>query len=481
MNRKLFINLTGWISATLLFCTCSNVEDAIRCDREICLFPDYPETVIPYNICPLNFRIDTEGDAFRVRFVAGTDSFEVRSSGNVNIPLKKWKRLLENHPGEYLVMKFFVRSGSTVRQYRDKHLLIAAEPLDPYLVYRLIEPGYELWAKMGIYQRCLENFEEKPVLLNVQTERNCINCHSFRRNRPEDMLFHLRTTYGGSVLVKNGKARKVDTKSPDEISAGVYPRWHPDGRYVAFSVNATHQSFHAANENVLEVYDKESDIILFDTETGRKLTDTVIHRADRFETHPEWSSDGRFLYFCSAMARTMPQQYDSLRYDLLRVAFDPATGRFGTTIDTLLSSECLKKSAAFPRISPDGKFLAVCLTTYGTFPIWHHDNDLYLLNLQTGELSPLQAINSDASDSYHSWSSNGRWMVFSSRRIGGLYTRPFIAYFDRQGHFHSPFLLPQKNPEYYDFLMKSYNVPELIVGKIKLSSRTFERVAKRGS
>jgi Tol biopolymer transport system component len=448
------------------------------CDRDIRIYPDYPETIIPRNICPFNFRIDTEGDVFRVRFVAGTDSFEVKSVKKITIPSQKWKNLLNNHPGERLIVKFFVKTGSTCLQYRDKQFFIADEPIDAYLVYRLIEPGYELWSKMGIYQRSLEDFAEKPVLLNTQTERNCINCHSFCRNRPENMLFHLRTTYGGTMFVKDGTVKKVDTKSPGEISAGVYPRWHPDGRYVAFSVNSTHQSFHTANENVLEVYDKKSDLILFDTETGRIITDNIIHRADRFETFPEWSPDGCYLYFCSAAVQEMPKKFDSLRYDLLRVAFDPETCRFGTQIDTLISSEILKKSVAFPRISPDGKCIAVCLTAYGTFPIWHHDNDIYLLDPETRELIPAQAINSDQSDSYHSWSSNGRWFVFSSRRIGSLYTRLFIAYFDRNGYFHKPFLLPQKDPEYYDFSMKSYNVPELIVDKIKVSSHEFEKAAK---
>jgi hypothetical protein len=477
MNRKQSINLLI-LSICLPLFACSNIESPTVCDRNIRIYPDYPETTIPFNISPLNFRIDTEGKAFRVRFVAGTDSFEVKSSGKVVVPLKKWKNLLKSHRGEQLALRFFVQSDSGPLQYRDKHFTIATEPIDSYLVYRLIEPGYELWAKMGIYQRCLENFDENPVLLNTQTDRNCMNCHSFRKNSPENMLFHLRTTHGGTMFIKDGEVKKVDTKSPDEMSAGVYPRWHPDGRYVAFSVNSTHQSFHTTNSNVLEVYDKKSDLILFDTETSQILTDSLLHRPDRFETFPEWSPDGRFLYFCSAEAREMPQQFDSLRYDLLRIAFDPATCRFGTQIDTILSSKTLNKSVSLPRLSPDGRYLAVCLTAYGTFPIWHHDNDLYLLDLETARLSPAQTINSDQSDSYHAWSSNGRWIVFSSRRIDGLYTRPFIAYFDGGGAFHAPFLLPQKDPEYYDFLMKSYNIPELITDKIKIDSRMLERVAK---
>lgn len=487
VKLKLYIKKLSYIALflSLGWSSCSEQpENASFNGKTADINPEYSGngTVIPYNIAPLNFLLNEEAKQFTVRFITGTDSFDINTKRKVQISEKKWKNLLEAHKGENLYVRIFAQKSSGWEQYEDLVFRIAEEPIDPYLAYRLIEPGYELWAKMGIYQRCLENFDETPILLNTQVGRNCMNCHSFNKNNPETMLFHMRMSYGGTMFVKDGEVKKVNTKGPDEISAGVYPRWHPDGRYVAFSVNSTHQSFHMNNENVLEVYDKNSDIILFDTKTDVIIADSIIHRPDRFETFPEWSPDGKYLYFCSAKATQMPQNYDSLRYDLLRVAFDAETLRFGNQVDTLLSSDSLGKSVALPRISPDGKYLIVCLTAYGTFPIWHHDNDLYQLNLETSELHALDEINSpDNSDSYHSWSSNGRWLIFSSRRIDGLYTRPFIAYFDENGQFSTPFLLPQKDPEYYQFLLKSYNIPEFITGKVTVSPQKFEKVAKKDS
>lgn len=40
----------------------------------------------------------------------------------------------------------------------------------------------------------------------------------------------------------------------------------------------------------------------------------------------------------------------------------------------------------------------------------------------------LKEVNSSDAESYHSWSSNSRWFVFSSRRDDGLYTRLYIAH-----------------------------------------------------
>jgi len=122
--------------------------------------------------------------------------------------------------------------------------------------------------------------------------------------------------------------------------------------------------------------------------------------------------------------------------------------------------------------------MVVCLSDYGTFPIWHKENDLYLLDMKKNELTAMKEVNSLESDSYHSWSTNGRWLIFSSRRLDGRHTRLFITYFDAEGKFHKPFLLPQKNPELYEKSMKSYNVPEFVSGKITTSIRTLERVVK---
>jgi dipeptidyl aminopeptidase/acylaminoacyl peptidase len=175
----------------------------------------------------------------------------------------------------------------------------------------------------------------------------------------------------------------------------------------------------------------------------------------------------------------MPEGYKEVRYSLCRVDFDPSDCSFGQRTDTLYNAAVLGGSVSFPRISPDGRFLAFTLSGYGNFSIWHKDADVYCIDLQSGGLSEMAALNSDDVESYHSWSGSGRWMVFSSRRDDGLYTRPYISYVDEDGEAHKPFLLPQKNPKkYYDSQMFSYNIPEFIEGKIDLDGRQIADFAK---
>lgn len=163
---------------------------------------------------------------------------------------------------------------------------------------------------------------------------------------------------------------------------------------------------------------------------------------------------------------------------MLRVSFDANTHKFGTEADTILSSAKTKMSISFPRVSPDGRFILFCMSAYGNFTIWHRESDLCLIDLVTGSMAKPD-INSDQTESYHSWSSNGHWIVFSSRRINGLYTMPFFSYFEGDGHFSKPFLLPQGNPLFYDLFMKSFNVPEFATSEISLNPRILADIAKK--
>ena len=193
----------------------------------------------------------------------------------------------------------------------------------------------------------------------------------------------------------------------------------------------------------------------------------------------------------------MPEQYREVRYNLLRLSFDPEQGTFGTQVDTLFHAQAEGKSARFPRISPDGKQLMFTVSAYGNFSIWHRDADLYLMDLHTGHYQPMEAVNSSVfnireifsfygiklgsmQQSYHSWSSNSRWFVFSSRRENGLYTAPYIAYLSPDGQPGKPFLLPQASADYYDLTLCSFNIPELVKGPIQVDRGELIRVSKYG-
>ena len=440
------------------------------------IYPDYKEVVIPVNIAPINFRVEGRPGGVRV-IIEGSEKGRIKAKGRdrIRIPQSQWVRLLENNKGRSIIVTLFSRSADGWSRHLPFTVHIADHPADPYIVYRRIAPGYETWSRMGIYQRDVTSFTERTIIDNRLLPGNCMNCHSFKSNDPGQMLLHLRGNITGTMLVMNGEAVKLNTRVEETVSHGVYPYWHPSGKYIAFSVNVISQVFHSRREKRIEVIDSKSDLVIYDVVNNRLISSPLISSEDNFETFPAFSPDGNSLVFCSAEKREVPDEYDMVKYSLCRISFDPETGYFGELIDTLVSSAETGKSVSYPRISPDGRYLVFTLSDYGNFSIWHREADLYQLEMSTGEYKPATAINSNETESYHSWSSCSRWLLFSSRRSDGLYTHPYMAYMGDDGNFRKPFLLPQRDPDYYDMSLTSFNVPEFVTGKVKANGRTMFR------
>jgi hypothetical protein len=136
------------------------------------------------------------------------------------------------------------------------------------------------------------------------------------------------------------------------------------------------------------------------------------------------------------------------------------------------------QSVTLPRVSPDGRYLLFAKAEFGCFHVWHSDADIFLMDLKTREVSELPTVNSPRSESYPTWSSNGRWIMVDSRRDDGNYTRPFIAYFDKNGKAHKAFEVPQKDPNFYTFFLRSFNRPEFMVEPVKVTPQEFAKKAK---
>ena len=252
-----------YIALLALFFSCSDsVQVSETLDRKPAIVPDYADITIPANIAPLNFSLkDSMGDA-QVVLSYSDQRIEVKSKDNQFVfPTSKWKRLLSSAAGNEVEVVVRVKEKGKWLEYAPVKWSVAAESVDPYIAYRLIAPGYTLWNKMGLYQRDLESYTETPIIENKMSGRNCVNCHSFCMQNPDKMLFHIRETYPGTILVDGDKIEKLNTKTEQTISSLVYPSWHPSGKYVAFSVNNTKQGFHANDRNRIEVFDEPSRII----------------------------------------------------------------------------------------------------------------------------------------------------------------------------------------------------------------------------
>lgn len=438
--------VSTYLILLLMACSCTKV---ITDSSEYPVIdPDYIGVTVPESMADLRFAMK-DGRRFRTETSMSSDTLWMRVTA--------WEK-----------------GGRTATRYAAFPIIISKDAIDPYVAYRLIEPGYENWHDMGLYQRELASYKETAIATNQVNHRGCVNCHNFDAGNPDRFIFHARGAGGGTVFVDGDDVRLIDLTQAGARKQGVYPAWHPGGRYLVLSSNKTYQRFSIADSQPIEVFDEYSDMIIMDTLTDSTWCIPGLSEPDRLETFPAWNPEGDKLFYCSALGDTVScEDRADIHYSLMSIGFND--GVFDETPETVW--QCDSASASFPRINDD--WLLFTKSAYGTFPIWHREADMYLMNLATGVVREAVELNSDNTESYHSWSSNGRWVVFSSRRIDGRYTRLYIAHFDGEGHFSKPFLLPQKSPEYNQYRLQSYNVPEFVSAKVKNRRSAFKRLFKQ--
>ncbi len=479
------------LTTTILFaCGRPTVPNSYTIEnRQPKIMPDYTEVTVPANICPLNFNVLEQGKEVVVRISAGNKSYTYGERMKVYINETEWATLRNKAKGGYLKVEVFVNEGTCWKAYAPFNIYVAKDNIDKYISYRLIQPSFVAYEKMVIAQRNLTTFEETEIYNNmlVSTENNgqCVNCHSYQNYHTDHMLFHLRQGFAGTIIVQGNKIIKVDMKTEHTISPGVYPAWHPTQNLVAFSTNSTGQTFHTKDQAKVEVQDKESDIILYDVDKNEIYS--VANDSNELEIFPTWSADGNTLYYCSAYFKfendsnkdsEIIRRYRDIHYNIYAKGFNRKTHEFGPR-KLIYDAAVERKSATLPRISPDGKYMVFALGNFGCFHVWHPEADIYLLNLKTHKIYNLKELNSKRSESYPSFSSNGRWIMTDSRRDDGNYTRPYISYFDRYGKCHKAFELPQKDPNFYIFFLRSYNRPEFMVEPVKINAEQFAIEAKK--
>lgn len=450
-----------FMALVLMSVSCSGGRAYTESEQSPPLFPDYTDITLPCNIAPLNFRL--EGAGWIQLDIQGKGQYRFRAHGQqMRFPMKAWKKMLQEETGHTLSVSLKARIGQKRIQYPTFTWEISPDRIDRYLSYRLIEPAYEVWNVLSIEERDVETFHTRLLADNTRTESTCINCHTANRgNGPQTSFMHIRGKKGGTLYSRDGQLRKLNTSTDSTAGPAVYGEISADGRYGIFTTADIRPILHSGRNDKLEVFDASSDLILLDFEKGTVSDSPLVKGPEYQETFPCWSADGKTIYFCRARALPQPAGTFDMHYDLYSVTFDPASGRLGQTLTKVVDATALGKSISFPKCAPDGSAILMTVSDYGTFPIWHHETDLWLYHIATGQIDTLETVNGRHSDSYHCWSRNGRWICWASKRDDRLYGRPYFAHISADGTASKPFVLPQKNPNHYLTTLKSFNIPEL--------------------
>ena len=171
------------------------------------IFPDYVDVTVPADIAPLNFNVvgdDVEAVQVTVKGDAGVD---IVASGNGNLAdfdIDEWRALLDANKGKALKVSVVAEHAGQWKAYKAFTINVSRHALEDYgLTYRRIAPGYEVYSKMGIYQRCLQTFDEEQIIENTIAPGACLNCHTSNATNPDQFTFHVRGL-NGATMVQTG-------------------------------------------------------------------------------------------------------------------------------------------------------------------------------------------------------------------------------------------------------------------------------------
>jgi tetratricopeptide (TPR) repeat protein len=140
------------------------------------------------------------------------------------------------------------------------------------------------------------------------------------------------------------------------------------------------------------------------------------------------------------------------QYDLYRIPFNE--GRGGKPERVVGASEN-GLSNNFPKVSPDGKWIIWVQNRTGL--LMRPDSKLYIVPFQGGTPRPLRS-NLPVMNSWHSFSPNGRWLVFSSK-WPSLYTELYLTHVDANGDTSPAILIENATAS-----NRAVNIPEFING-----------------
>ena len=463
------------------FITPPDISNPETSDQYPLIRPDYKEVTIPPNIAPMNFNIELQADKYAVKIYSDSnDKIEITSSyPKIIIAEKPWHNLLEKNKGKTLNIDIYTKiKTSNWLKYKTIKNQIAEEDIDPYLFYRKIHLHHYRSREnstIKVVQQNLTNFKTSTVITSQSFNEGCVNCHSPLNHKTEKITIGIRNAANdtSTLYIQNNKVQKIGAKLG-------YNSWHPSGKIIAFSTNNVLRFFYSAKNEVRDAVDLDSMIAYYNTETNKITPITALTKKEKLETYPMFSADGKYLYYCSAdmpwkdPKKLPPDEYYKLKYDLMRIPYDINKDIWGKP-EMVLPATQTQKSATMPRTSPDGRWLVTSFADYGTFPAWMPSSDLYITDLKqaekTGQFNCEKlSINTDQSQSWHCFSSNSKWLAYSSKQQNGLFTRTYITYIDEKGQSRKSFIVPQKDPLFYDSHLETFSFPELSIEPMKISA-----------
>ena len=319
----------------------------------------------------------------------------------------------------------------------------------------------------------------RVVLKDMKT---CANCHSFSTNgkflamdvdKGNDKGSYAITEIKRTTTIDMGNMitwNDYDRKKAHP-TFGLLSQISPDGRYVISTVKEEAVvAFYPDLYYPQMFFPIEGILVVYDTVKKDFFSLSGADDPGYVQTNAAWSPDGKSIVFSRArkykigdfnskkkyyaVMKKVKKTFEGgakFRYDLYRIPFN--NGKGGVP-EPLPGASKNGKSNYFAKFSPDGKWIVFCQAD--SFMLNQPDSLLYIIPAKGGTPRKMRANTPGRMNSWHSWSPNGKWLVFSSKAVSP-YTQLYITHIDEQGNDTPPVLL-----EGFVDSDRAANIPEFV-------------------
>lgn len=362
-------------------------------------------------------------------------------------------------------------------------ILTSKDPVGDSILYRDVnlpfseavkDPSKIAWR----YGSVASSAQPPIVLTNLPV---CGNCHSVSRDGKmlgldvdyaNDKGAYAITGVSENIVISRDKIISWNDYKKDEKEKtfGLLSQVSPDGRYFISTVKDRSVFIPRDDLAFSQLFFPFKGILAFYDRT--KGVFKALPGADDkkyVQSNPTWSPDGKTVVFARSEAVQLKNLHDPdavlitqadyeefnkenprFLYDLYRIAFNGGNGGVAQPIRGASEKDY---SEFFAKFSPDGKWIVFCRAK--SYMLLQPDSELFIIKAEGGTPRRMNC-NTPRMNSWHSFSSNGRWLVFASKGFTP-YTQLFLTHIDENG-MDSPAVVL----EHFTAPDRAANIPEFV-------------------
>lgn len=315
----------------------------------------------------------------------------------------------------------------------------------------------------------------------------CGNCHSFSMDGKtmgmdidyanDKGSYFITDVSRNTDITFNKIITWMDYKREDkEYTFGLLSQISPDGKYALSTVKDRSIFVRVNDLYYSQLFFPIKGIIgIYNI---KNKTFSSLPGADNKEfcqSNPIWSPDGKTVLFVKAPVYhhalaelsnevIIPTEYakefiegkKDFKFDIYRIPFNSGQGGVAVPLEGASKNGM---SNYFPKYSPDGKWLV--FTQSKNFMLLQPDAKLYIMPSSGGTPRLMNCNNPNTMNSWHSWSPNGKWLIFSSK-AKGPYTQLYLTHIDENGNDSPSIWL-----ENMSIRNRAVNIPEFVNTKFE--------------